>query len=103
MGNPYQIKLKRLGGTDWPDNECNEENCDRNKNDRNVEEVTSLFDGIQQCEANDAEEWLNCDSNDQGFLIVTDQETADAVVKVKPLSAQKVTKRNLPTVTLLKH
>ena len=57
-----------------------------------VEDVTSLFDaipGFEQCEANDAEEWLNCDVNDQGFQIVTDEEIADAIIESEALVCEE--------------
>ena len=40
-----------------------------------MEKVTSFFDAIpdfEQCEASNAEEWLNCDADNQSFQIVTE-------------------------------
>jgi hypothetical protein len=61
-------------------------NCVVNKENDEVEEITSLFNeipGFEQCETSDAREWLETDANDQGFQILNDQEITDTVKESK--------------------
>ena len=39
---------------------------------------TSIL-GFEQCDKNDASEWLAVDDNDPGYQILSDQEIADMV------------------------
>lgn len=65
------MNLKNGWNKVWPETEVeNHRNTFEEESDGVLEEVTTLFrniPGFEQCEANDADEWLNNDANDPGF------------------------------------
>ncbi|KAG8307108.1 hypothetical protein J6590_031507 [Homalodisca vitripennis] len=44
---------------------------------KEIRDICSTLPGFEQCDKDDAMEWLAVDSNDPGYQILTDQEIAD--------------------------
>lgn len=74
--------LQRAWRKLWPDEESRiEENANENEDCvvNEVTEICSTIPGFEQCDENDASEWLAVDDNDPGYQILSDQEIADMV------------------------
>ncbi|KAK9751248.1 Tc5 transposase DNA-binding domain [Popillia japonica] len=76
-----ETNLQRAWGKLWPydkgtdDDEEEEAGIDGAVNE--IRDICSTLPGFEQCDKDDAMEWLGVDSNDPGYQILTDQEIAD--------------------------
>lgn len=48
---------------------------------KDINELMSNIPICQECDADDMKEWLTCDSNDQGFQIMSDDEIVDNILQ----------------------
>lgn len=90
MGKPHKHELKERveQSVAWETEVENHKNTFEEESDGVLEEVTTLFrniPGFEQCEANDADEWLNNDANDPGFQMLTDEEITFTVLDSETL------------------
>ncbi|KAK9694463.1 hypothetical protein QE152_g33541 [Popillia japonica] len=67
-----ETNLQRAWRKLWP--------YDEGKDDDEEEEADIDGAGFEQCDKDDAMEWLGVDSNDPGYQILTDQEIADMLM-----------------------
>ena len=49
----------------------------------------------QECDAEDVEEWLNCDSNDQGFQIMLDDEIVENLLQENEQQQMQIEDENI--------
>lgn len=60
------------------------ENSITDTDDSVLEDINELMTNIQicqECDADDMKEWLTCDSNDQGFQIMSDDEIVENILQ----------------------
>ncbi|KAK9702957.1 hypothetical protein QE152_g29611 [Popillia japonica] len=71
----------------WPYDEGKdddeEEEADIDGAVNEIRDICSTLPGFEQCDKDDAMEWLDVDSNDAGYQILTDQEIADMLNDAK--------------------
>ncbi|KAK4876516.1 hypothetical protein RN001_009022 [Aquatica leii] len=80
-----ETNLKSAWRKLWPYNESKDNNQEEDGDiDGAVNEITDIcskLPGFEECDKADAMEWLDVDSNDPGYLILTDAKIADMVLK----------------------
>lgn len=77
-----KTNLQRAWNKLWPEEQSAGEEDVNDNEDGGVKEVTeicSTIPGFEQCDENDAREWLAVDNNDPGYQMLTDEEIAAMV------------------------
>lgn len=85
-----ETNLKRAWRKLWPYNEGKDNNQEEDGDiDGAVNEITDIcskLPGFEECDKDDAMEWLAVDSNDPGYQILTDEEITDMLLNEGKLS-----------------